>query len=155
MTGTWCRRAAMSMISTVFLAVSSVNHPAFAFGQDAKISREFDVNGDGALDRDEFTRALDILFRRLDRNGNGTITRAEAMKLDQGGERMELWLTQARIQALDKNGDSVITRQELLAPEQVRLLFIDIDMNGDRRLTADELGAGRLGGATLLERTTP
>lgn len=139
--------------ATAFLVALSAISPAHVFAQGQQITREFDLNGDGMLDPDEFSKALTIIFQHRDRDGNGTLTRSEIFGKDKGEENMELWLTEARLSALDKNGDGVWTRQELLAPEQMRQLFISMDMNADRNISVDELTAGKLGGESLVKST--
>jgi Ca2+-binding EF-hand superfamily protein len=93
---------------------------------------------------------MDMMFERLDTDGDGRITRAEAAAA-----------RAARIAALDSDGDGIVTRDEAVAfaraeasdraGRRAAAMFDRADADGDGRLTAAELmtGGGMRGGPDI------
>ena len=85
--------------------------------------RKLDTNGDGKLSPAEAPR----LFRgrsQLDKNGDGFITRHELRR----GIRQRAQRAPKRLRSMDKNGDGRITRDEFKGPDR---LFQRLDRNED------------------------
>src|SRR5262245_61399157 len=104
----WQKRASWSLC--VFWLTIGIS----AVAGGSKISRKFDLNGDGAIDFDEFQTTLASAFDRLDRNHDGRLSRSELIGQARNRDSMDLWLTEARMSKLDKNEDTIWTRDELL-----------------------------------------
>lgn len=89
---------------------------------------DMDIDGDGALQRDEMPENMAARFDRMDANGDGALTREE------------LEAMRGRMQGppnFDRNGDGKVTKDELPPPMQQR--FDRMDANGDGILDQQEL----------------
>jgi EF hand len=107
---------------------------------------ELDGNGDGAIERDEFTGRHEAMIDFLDTNEDGSVTReefinaphpmpADGVRFQQGLERRA-----ARFNQLDRDHDGELTAEEFRASGEQAFKFHDL--NDDGKLTPDELGRG-------------
>ena len=98
-----------------------------------------DADRDGAVSLAEFRQARAGQFSKLDRNGDGAISSADAPRLakrGKGGERMA-----EMTKAFDANGDGRVTRDEFV--DGPALVFGRADANGDQTVSPAELDAFR------------
>ncbi|MBX3411241.1 MAG: EF-hand domain-containing protein [Pirellulales bacterium] len=106
-----------------------------------------DADGDGTLSAQEIENASSAL-QRLDKNGDGRLTRNELMPPPPGAGRTfsrdrgpdapgNPEQLVRRLMNGDKNGDGKLQKEEL--PERMRQRFDRMDANGDGALDADEL----------------
>ncbi len=103
-----------------------------------------------AQPREDFARALDSRFGRIDRNSDGAVQADEMQprraadagagqaNVDRGGRRV------ANLKALDADGDGEVTRSEFVNGSLAR--FDKADANHDKILTSDERRASGLFG---------
>jgi len=118
------------------LASFSAAHAQDATGE--RIFRKADTNGDGVISKDEAVAARQRLFSGLDRNGDGAIDRDEIE-----GERDAIMAraeaAEARLgnmmRRLDTNGDGKVSADEFRADTS---LFDLVDRNGDGKISPDE-----------------
>lgn len=80
---------------------------------------EADVNGDGALDVDEFVAAVVTSFVARDTDGDGFLTAAELPEA-----------SREAIARIDRNGDGRISFGEAVGDRIVRFFDADTDRNG-------------------------
>jgi Ca2+-binding EF-hand superfamily protein len=107
------------------------------------IFSKLDKNGDGVLTRDEFPKAE--RFDALDADRDGKLTKEELQKgiaegLKKLGERGAQNAIAARLKGLDTDGDGKISKAEFDAA------FTRLDKDGDGFLSEDELKAAFAGG---------
>ncbi|HWA97034.1 MAG TPA: EF-hand domain-containing protein [Pirellulales bacterium] len=110
-----------------------------------------DKNHDGKLSSEELYSAAETL-KRLDKDGDGSVSRQEALtagrkgdmpgrpttasgRPGEGGQFAEMML--ARFKQADANNDGKLTKDE--APDRMRENFDRIDQNGDGFIDADEM----------------
>jgi Ca2+-binding EF-hand superfamily protein len=106
----------------------------------AKRFAEMDKNHDGKLERAEVPKMPDEVFARLDKDGNGSISREEmALAHGSGSDKA----ARERLQRADKNHDGAISRDEAKAEVEAR--FASLDTNHDGVLSAEELKAAHRG----------
>lgn len=140
------------MILTTAVAVCLAGS---AYAQDAKASKgaqnrnpqrlfkALDKNGDGALTKSELPERLRLLIDRLDRNNDGRLTPEELPSRGAyAGPGMRPGAPPAAnasetMRAMDKNRDGKIARLE--AGPRLRQAFGQIDANGDGFVTVPEL----------------
>jgi hypothetical protein len=91
-----------------------------------------DANKDGKISRDEF-KGPDILWKKLDKNGDGFVTPDEVEPPVRAGEGVA-----EKIKHQDTNGDGKISRDEWKGPPR---FFDRLDKNQDGYLTEDEFKA--------------
>ena len=96
--------------------------------------KQYDLNGDGKITREEFMAARAVCFARYDTNGTGLLTRAGVKQFFPPplADRID-----AAFLRLDLDGDGLISREEF-ARESDRL-FRQVDTNGDGVLAGTEL----------------
>jgi len=97
-----------------------------------------DRDGDGAISRAEVAAARDALFDRLDRDGDGAIGPAEIAALqERTAMRRDLAVNRIGLLAArrDADGDGAISRAEMGGGPD---LFALIDTDGDDVLSAEE-----------------
>ncbi|MDQ8191390.1 EF-hand domain-containing protein [Roseibacillus persicicus] len=109
--------------------------------------KQLDVNEDGNVDAEEFNanprlenatpEQREVLFKRIDKNGDGLIQRHE-MKPPKGHGRNERpnWLAEGPV-SYEKFAKS--PRVERLSEEMRRKLFDRMDKNGDGVLSAEDM----------------
>jgi Ca2+-binding EF-hand superfamily protein len=108
--------------------------PAAGAGQDLFV--RMDRNGDGKLSREEFA-VPEMLFKRIDADDDGFITTAEAARFREAtgaGPGLGIMLLRG-LKEMDKNGDGKVSREEFTGPEPQ---FDRIDADKDGFLTQDE-----------------
>ena len=133
-------------LSLTLLALGATTHlvatvipsaeAASSFVQRMMMKR-FDKNGDGAITFNEFAPLHERIFSRLDRNSDGFITQAEFVQV-KGADKARRVAGFAR---LDKDGNKTLSQAEFvgLAPG----MFARMDLNGDGRLTPEEIMSAR------------
>lgn len=106
-----------------------------------------DANSDGTISSEEIDAASGAL-KKLDKNGDGKLTREELMPPPPGGGRsfsreggpdvrFNAGQLARRLMNGDKNGDGKLQQEEL--PERMQEHFDRIDRNGDGAVDQDEL----------------
>ena len=103
-------------------------------GEQARHAAHFaakDKDGDGKLSRAEVAEMPDQMFKHLDQNGDGVLTKDELQKGPFGG------MAARHFEHADSNHDGSISRDEVLAEVDKR--FAHMDTSGDGLLTQDEL----------------
>lgn len=133
----------MSRWPLALVALSIAASPAAAQmgGRDPMAAfDDADTNHDGVVTKAEFKAARSARFARMDRNGDGAISRDDFGRLiqfrPQIGQRIDAMLAEA-----DANHDGRVTQAELdAAPTKV---FDLADTNGDGVVDKAELAAAR------------
>jgi Ca2+-binding EF-hand superfamily protein len=102
--------------------------------QPQEMWKQYDLNGDGKITREEFMAVRAVCFARYDANGDGMLTRAEVKKVSppQLADRID-----AAFSRLDLNGDGLISREEF--DRESDRLFRQLDTNGDGVIAGNEL----------------
>ncbi len=96
--------------------------------------KQYDLNGDGKITREEFMAARAVCFARDDSNGDGVLTRVEVKTFFPPplADRID-----AAFLRLDLDGDGLISREEF--DRESDRLFRQMDTNGDGVLAGTEL----------------
>ena len=106
-------------------------------GSPEKRIKQFDVNNDGAISRDEW-KGNSRAFDRIDKNGDGSLTREElteaASRHSSTGKRPGL------LKQMDTNNDNQISREEWKGDER---RFGRLDVNSEGVITKEEIQAVR------------
>ena len=106
--------------------------------------QKFDSNGDGVITREEAMAARDKMFTESDTDKNGSLNAAE---IDAAiAKRMQRMMVRMRYRMLgkvDANGDGVISKDEMETMAKNR--FAMADKNGDGKITRDEIGRMGMG----------
>ncbi|CAI5455975.1 unnamed protein product [Caenorhabditis angaria] len=122
------------------------------------IFREFDLNGDGFIQREELRAVmqkmnqspteeeLDAMFRSADKDNDGNIDFTEFLVIARANP-ISLTL-RAVFDELDVDGDGYITRSELrtafqrmghsLSDQDIKAIYKHVDQNNDGRINFDE-----------------
>lgn len=98
-----------------------------------RMFKRLDADGDGEVTREEALRLIDRPFGRVDTNKDGEIT------ADEIDAELQRRLERMRARALDRfdiDGDGKITRAEVESPVSKR--FALVDRNDDGKVTEDE-----------------
>lgn len=125
---------------------------AFAFGQEGhgggmggpfgrhagkNIFKKLDLNKDGVITRQEAEQARADRFTKMDADGDGTVTVAEIdQAIEKKMRRMKVRLRYKLLSKLDSDGDGQITKQEF--DSKPMRLFDRADKNGDGEVTKQE-----------------
>jgi Ca2+-binding EF-hand superfamily protein len=127
-----------TIVAALLMALASFS---IAHAQDAtgdRVFRNADTNGDGVISKDEALAARQRLFSRLDRNGDGTIDREESEGARDAiiapAQAAEARLSNA-MRRLDTNGDGKVSADEFRADTS---LFDLTDRNGDGKISPAE-----------------
>ncbi|HTR84627.1 MAG TPA: EF-hand domain-containing protein [Reyranella sp.] len=105
-------------------------------GQPPKPTRglmRYDTNGDGFVDRAEWTAAQEARFKQLDVNNDGKLTQAELFPTRSGNTAPSDRQTQrqaAYFRLLDADGDGVVTKAEFMAQAERNFARCDLDKDG-------------------------
>ena len=140
-------------------AAVALSVPAIAIAQPGgERGMRADANGDGLIQMAEIEAQAEQRFARLDLDGNGAITQAEATE---AREKMKAMMAERRaggegkrrggrggrggdgamFERADANGDGQLTFAEFSAPMMQR--FAQHDANGDGAISAEERAAAR------------
>ncbi len=96
--------------------------------------KQYDLNGDGKITREEFMTARAVCFAREDINGDGMLTRAEVKTFFSPPVAARI---DAAFLRLDLDGDGLISREEF--DRESDPLFRQLDTNGDGVIAGTEL----------------
>ena len=137
----------MRLLSAVVIAAAALTTAAHAQGWGGQGGRgggmmaRYDSDKDGKVSLTEYEAGRQMMFQRLDADGNGTLTFAE---LDAAGQKMgtdpRAQMMMKRIDALkaaDANGDQAVSADEYKAAADTE--FKTLDKNADGFLTEDEM----------------
>ncbi len=124
-------------VAAIILAIASAAAlPGTSVAQtanEAEIRQAFataDVNGDGAIDVNEYVANVIYIFKRIDVDHDGYITLQEWAVYNPGYDPK-------RFKTADRNGDGKISLGEAVAAKMIE--FFDIDTNHDGVLTIEEV----------------
>ncbi|MEM8791526.1 MAG: EF-hand domain-containing protein [Pseudomonadota bacterium] len=132
----------MKPVYPLLLAAAALSLPSTAVlaqprGPDAMFEK-MDLNGDGALSREELNEFGAARFSKIDTDGDGNLTEQEiqANVQSRAAER-----AQKRFAKADADGDGVIRRAEFEQQRETRQarLFSRFDTDGDGLLSREEL----------------
>ena len=105
------------------------------------IFRTMDSNADGAISRAEFDAFNANRFKELDANGDGKITREEMLaERKKVVEKSKKSLNESFDEA-DANHDGALTEEEAKKMPMLAGHFATLDANHDGKLTREELNA--------------
>jgi len=140
-----CRRTLISWVVTTLInmmgsaAAQPMGPPTRDPGKNEKpdplvvAMERWDVNHDGVLTCDEWTQYAGRIFSLADKNSDGLLNADEFRQLG----KFEPILADADASYFDKNHDGRVSRKEFTTkPNPV---FLRYDLNGDCRLTSQEL----------------
>lgn len=126
----------MRFSAALAISVLTVSSPAFAQQQQrAALLDQFvrlDADGDGSVSRAEAERGRTLQFARLDTDRNGSISEAERSGGGRGGQAL------ARA---DTDGDGAISRAEAMAAPY--RLFDRLDADSNDTVSAEEIASAR------------
>ena len=102
--------------------------------QPQELWKQYDLNGDGKVTREEFMAVRAVCFARYDASGTGMLTLEEVKKFStaQTADRLN-----AEFSRLDLDGDGFISREEF--DRESDRLFRQLDTNGDGVIAGTEL----------------
>ena len=101
----------------------------------------FDVNKDGGISFGEFRSNIVAVFRLIDDDNNGKLTREEFGKvLDASGRRLgDAVATEIWFKRFDANRDNIIDRDESNDKSNLIRWFKGVDRNDDGKIEIDEI----------------
>ncbi len=98
-----------------------------------------DANGDGQIEKAELHGATTAL-RKLDTNNDDKLSAAELNS--RGGSRSAMdGFLKGHSKEIDRDGDGILTRTEAVGNAQ--RMFAKMDLNGDGKITPDEMAKSR------------
>lgn len=116
------------LLSTVLLL--SLQHAAAGDMGETAFSR-LDRDGSGYIDAGDLSTMRERMFRRLDRNHDGLLTREEVTPANPSVQ-----VSPNAIAWPDQDGDGKVSLAEFMTQEPA--LIVRADRNGDRRVSAEE-----------------
>ena len=138
--GSFSRRLASLLLLGMFSILTALTPAAAKEGSDdawgvvvkpqkaEEIVRKFDENGDGKIDRTEFSLRIVRFFNDLDRNRDDFVTRDEIPGL-----------SKSAFDAIDANKDGKISAYEFVTADSLKFEAIDTDNDGF--ITVEEVAA--------------
>jgi Ca2+-binding EF-hand superfamily protein len=125
----------------ILTALTTAAHAQGWGGQGGGMMARYDTDKDGKVSLTEYEAGRQMMFQRLDADGNGTLTFAELDAFAQKmGDDPRAQMMLKRIDALkaaDANGDQAVSADEYKAAVDGE--FKTLDKNGDGVLTEDEM----------------
>ena len=100
--------------------------------------KQMDANGDGVISKSEFNAFNVRRFKEMDANKDGKVTREEMENNLKKTTRNGLTHLDERFAAVDTNHDGGLNREEVQAMPVMLLLFDEVDTNHDGRVTREE-----------------
>jgi Ca2+-binding EF-hand superfamily protein len=103
-------------------------------GQPQELWKQYDLNGDGKITREEFMAVRAVCFARHDASGTGMLTRADVKRFSspQTADRID-----AEFSRLDLDGDGLVSREEF--DRDSDRVFRQLDTNSDGVIAGTEL----------------
>lgn len=96
-----------------------------------------DTDKDGALSQEELSARGDVMFAKMDTNGDGVVTSEEAVKAAEARQaERAAKRAEKRFSRLDADGDGKVTKAEFDAIGEKR--FAKMDENGDGKIEKGE-----------------
>src|ERR1700744_4116854 len=143
--------AVAALLTLPCASIHAADPPAIALpGMDflVKVMLDYlDTNGDGILDKGEFTSGTAKSFSELDKDSDGFITIQEMDDLAgplaeaEGGSdllgRATAFLVRSMLLTMDANKDNQVSKAEFT--KGCEAMFDKLDVNHDGQLTKDEL----------------
>ncbi|MEM9044872.1 MAG: EF-hand domain-containing protein [Pseudomonadota bacterium] len=133
------------ILSLLLVATALLVAPVTSVAQASDLSKRFekvDLNGDGAVSREELNEFGNAKFDEIDADGNGSLTEDEAVSIaiSRATERAK-----KRFAKADADGDGVIQRSEFEQRRDQRqaMLFSRFDTDGDGFVSREELREAR------------
>lgn len=126
---------------SLFVAAAACAVTATAAQAQSRIAAAFtsaDINHDGKITRGEFVAARGARFDRLDRNGDGVVSRDDFARLISFRPKASPMID-AMIAEADSNHDGVVTRAEMMRAPPTQ--FDLADTNHDHVVDRTELVA--------------
>lgn len=140
---------AIALASTAVIATAHDrgDGPRGMRGGPEMLFERFDVNGDGAITKDEIAAAAVNHFNEADSNGDGQLSAEEmaAMAQSNHAERMSERIAR-RIERHDTNGDGMLSLEEATAiagGDRAERMFEHLDADGDGTITQAEAEAAK------------
>jgi Ca2+-binding EF-hand superfamily protein len=127
------KKATTSLFIVAALTMSSLALAGGHHKRGGHMFKRLDLNNDGKITKAEASQARTKWFAMVDTNKDGTITQAEAQK---GKEARKGQHIEEMFKRLDKNKDGRITKQESDLPEK---RFSKLDKNNDGAITKAEV----------------
>ena len=140
----------LAVVSSIVMSINSVhadgdtcdkNMPNQHYGRmDEMMFSKLDTNGDGVISREEFNAYNDKHFKELDTNKDGKLTLDEL----QGGYSQHTAHADGRthlderFDAADTNHDGSLDREEAKAMPMLSQYFDEVDANKDGKVTRQE-----------------
>jgi len=113
-----------------------------------KIFKEMDANGDGEISRAEFDALHAKRFGEMDANSDGKLTRGE---MAASGRKMLEKTRKNRFDEADANHDGALSREEAKRMPILLRNFEKMDKNGDGKVSREEMGTEAKGTPRLSE----
>jgi Ca2+-binding EF-hand superfamily protein len=105
---------------------------------DDALFKRMDANGDGVVTREEFDASNARRFQEMDANNDGKVTREEMDVRVNQAMRNGLRHFEERFSSADLNRDGVLDRVEAQAMPVMEVFFDQVDANKDGKVTREE-----------------